>query len=863
MEEGKMPLRITRRQIMKGGAIAGLAGLSRQLLGGTIQPRLAEAAAPAEAAATETKLTACWIGKQGCVLEAKVANGVVSQFGGFAGDPRSLGRPCLKGAANLFSMYDPYRVKTPLIRTNAKGEPGKFKEATWGEALALVGSRIKEVKARDPKKIAYQTGGSKQGMVGRDSLMRSVGGAGRYGSATCYNAMGSGAGYNTGFSHGFNADLRYTNFLLVWGSSMRDGGPSGICWVTWQHPMREARKRGMNAVLIDPRLEAGANQVDEWLPIKPSTDLALLLAMANVLIEQNFLDVPFLLERTNSPFLVKADGHFLRQDDKNVVWDTKSNSARPFDAEGIQPALEGGYTVDGVKVKTAFQLLKEHVAENTPEWAAEITGLPAAQIRKLALRLGTEARIGSTITIDGVKLPYRPVGMMSYHGFAQQEKGYDAARMATTVFMLLGAIHAVGGFRIGFNLYAPSNFDDADNIKIVEKPTDIALTSSKWWPIGGGGGSALAWMATANPEKYGVEDLIPEMLITFYGNPFLSNFQADVKKGLEKIKYVVGIESHLIEELDYYADVVLPSATIEKYDGLVTVRNTYVNGSALRLPPVPPLYQSKADMDVYMDIAEAAGVLTGKGGFLERLNSELGLKDANALDIEKRPELRDVFDRWAKQAGHEDGIKFYEEHGCDYTEIAVRDLYAAAWKKPYGGIRYRIYGEGLLTCQEKMRKMGVEELFWQDYTALPTWRQPTMELSPKEYDLYFIDYKNLPFFHSQATYNPLLHEMAPEQRLLMNSLTAKAKGLKDGDLAEVESHNAITKETRKVTAKVKVTEGMQPDTVGFYHGYGHWVHPVARNSGPAGSELFFLSEGYLANPTATTSHRTKVKVSKA
>jgi hypothetical protein len=65
MEEGKMPLRITRRQIMKSSAIAGLAGFGCELLGGTSKPRLAEAEALAEKAATETKLTACWIGKQG------------------------------------------------------------------------------------------------------------------------------------------------------------------------------------------------------------------------------------------------------------------------------------------------------------------------------------------------------------------------------------------------------------------------------------------------------------------------------------------------------------------------------------------------------------------------------------------------------------------------------------------------------------------------------------------------------------------------------------------------------------------------------------------------------------------------------
>jgi anaerobic selenocysteine-containing dehydrogenase len=702
-------------------------------------------------------------------------------------------------------------------------------------------------------------------MVGRASLAKALKSSTSLASINCFQGMGIGANFGIGFgSQGFETDLRYANHILIWGSSMRDGGPCGVCWSAWQEPMRQARKRGMTAVLVDPRLEAGANQIDEWVPIKAATDVAMMLAMMHVLIEEGYLDVPFLVNHTNAPFLVKEDGHWLKVDEKNVVWDTKKNAAVAFDAEGVAPALEGGYTVDGAPVKTAFQLLKEHVAENTPEWASEITTVPAEQIRRLAITLGKEARIGSTITIDGMKLPYRPVGMMSYHGLGQQEAGFAAGWAGTMIFMLLGAIQAVGGFRVGFETRVNPGFAAFEDIKIIDKPTDTALTSYKQWPIGGGSTATLAYMATADPDKYGVDkELLPEFVLSIYGNPFLSNAWHDTKKALEKIPFLVGIDGHLVEHLDHYADVVLPCATIEKLDGLIDVTTPFGTGDGLRLPIVPPLYDSKWDMNIYLDIAEACGVLTGKGGMVEAVNGEFGLKDDLALDIEKKPEATDIFERWTKAKGHPEGLKFWEEKGVAYKDFPPKVYYAPAWDTPYGGVRYRLYGEPLLTCREKMQEMGVDELFWQDYNPLPTWRTPTIDQSPEEYDLVFADVKNLPLFHSQATYNPLLHEMAPEQVLMINTRTAADRGLKDGDMAAIEAHNAITGETRKEVAKVRAMEGMQPDTVLFYHGYGHWVHPVSKGSGPAGSFLFFNSEGYMANPTATSSCRSKVKVSKA
>jgi anaerobic selenocysteine-containing dehydrogenase len=113
--------------------------------------------------------------------------------------------------------------------------------------------------------------------------------------------------------------------------------------------------------LIDPRRRGGGPQIDEWLPIKPGTDLALALALAHVLVKRGYIDREYLTAHTNAPFLVQEDGHFFRVDGKEQIWDQASQSPQPPDTPGVQPAL-----------------------------------------------------IGSTIVLEGVRLPYRPVGAMAY-----------------------------------------------------------------------------------------------------------------------------------------------------------------------------------------------------------------------------------------------------------------------------------------------------------------------------------------------------------------------------------------------------------------------------------------------------------------
>ncbi|HLB11861.1 MAG TPA: molybdopterin dinucleotide binding domain-containing protein, partial [Dehalococcoidia bacterium] len=193
-------------------------------------------------------------------------------------------------------------------------------------------------------------------------------------------------------------------------------------------------------------------------------------------------------------------------------------------------------------------------------------------------------------------------------------------------------------------------------------------------------------------------------------------------------------------------------------------------------------------------------------------------------------------------------------------KIKATQKYGYATSPPFGGVLHRLYGESLLRIQGEMKSKGAEEVYWRDYTALPTWRQPTMDSSPADYDLYLISFKQVEHKQSRTT-SPLLRELSPEQRCEMNAKAASARGIQDGDEVWVESQNAVTGETRRVKTKARVVQGIRPDTVAMSHHFGMWTHSRTKEGGPTPNSLFHTMEGYVTN-TADQTFQVKVRVYK-
>ncbi|NIN68566.1 MAG: hypothetical protein GTO63_28450, partial [Anaerolineae bacterium] len=209
--------------------------------------------------------------------------------------------------------------------------------------------------------------------------------------------------------------------------------------------------------------------------------------------------------------------------------------------------------------------------------------------------------------------------------------------------------------------------------------------------------------------------------------------------------------------------------------------------------------------------------------------------------LDERPTVRDIFDRWAKAEGLEEGVAFFEREGVLVNgPVAASKKYGFATDPPFGGaVPHRLYGESLLRYQQQMRDMGADEIYWQDYTPLPAWRQPTMEGSPSDYDLYLGSYHMIEFKQSRTPI-PVEVELAPKQFLEINPTTAKARDIGDGDEVWIESHNAVTGEVRKAKVNARYRESIRPDMVAMPHHYGNIArHPWTQDQGPTPNSLFF------------------------
>ena len=509
-------------------------------------------------------------------------------------------------------------------------------------------------------------------------------------------------------------------------------------------------------------------------------------------------------------------------------------------------------------------LFKEHMADATPEWAAEITGLEADAIRRVARELGENVMIGSMIEVDGKMLPYRPVAIMAYH-MAQQELGFQALRSMLMVTMLLGSVGAVGGQFSDFTWKEYKNWKKLDNIEITDSP-NLYLNKSMFFPINSNNSSLVA-KVIQDPGKYNVDaGKLPECVILHHVNP-LGSFPSrkDNIEAYKKIDFVAAIDPWLSLTADLFADVVLPAATLEKYEGPISATDQYIDATAMRIPPMQPMGESRGEIDIYMDLMEKAGLLYGEEGYLAEINKQLKLVDTEfAIPTDTKPTVREIFDNWAKSDGIEDGMDFFEREGVHVKgPVASSKYYAYAADEPFNGIYpHRLYGERLLEYQRKMQEMGADEMYWRDYTPFPTWRTNTFDSSPADYNLYLVSYHKIEFKQSRTPI-PLVVEMAAKQYMEINPATARAKGIADGDEVVVESHNAVTGETRQVTVPISYRESIRPDTVAMPHHYGeHTNHPWLKGQGASPNSLFFTGEGYVAQ-TADQTYCVKVRVTKA
>lgn len=417
-----MSLKMSRRGFVKATAAATASTL---LLGSQAATALADDAADAKAAAGATSSddvkiipSACRQCYGRCALFGHVKDGRLVKIEGNP-DLFSEGTLCGRCFAIPQELYNPLRVRYPQKRVGEKGS-GQWKRITWEEAYEEARDRFTAIgEEHGWHTIAHQYG------TGRDMLQfqainklwLELGSTATFGVGnlcwvgsyfTSQRLYGDETQY-TGWD-GNNADC-----ILIWCRQERSRGYYD--WLT----VKRAQERGAKVICVDPRYTCTASKADLWLPIRPGSDMALVLAFINEIVHSDKCATEFARFYTNAPFFIdekdaegNGTGYQLRESlmkeggneelypawdeahDQLIFWNGDWQNKKGLgeekvfqwlDADGnvvadAKPALSGAHEINGKTYRTSWDILVEHVTPWTIERAAEFCELPEDKIRE-------------------------------------------------------------------------------------------------------------------------------------------------------------------------------------------------------------------------------------------------------------------------------------------------------------------------------------------------------------------------------------------------------------------------------------------------------------------------------------------------
>ena len=431
---------------------------------------LHDSTAVAPKSVREVKNTTCYMCACRCGIRVHLEEGKLRYIDGNPDHPLNQGVICAKGSSGIMKQYSPARLTKPLKRKDgAERGAAEFEPIEWEEAFSILEKRLAHIRATDPRKFALFTG--------RDQMQALTGMFARQFGTPNYAAHGGFCSVNMA------AGMIYT----IGGSFWEFGGPDldraklfvmiGTAEDHHSNPMKIAiskfKRAGGRFVSINPIRTGYSAVADEWVPIRPGTDGALLLAFIHELIRTGLYDRDFLVRYSNAGQLIDANedsdtfGLHVRDSSAPEInamypqnklwWDRLTGKPVATHTEGADPLLLGSFTLDnGMQVKPAFELLAERVREYTPDWAEGITGIPAATIRRLAHEMGITARD------QKIELPIswtdswgkehstvtgNPVAFHAMRGLAAHSNGFQTIRALSILMSILGTIDRPGGFR--------------------------------------------------------------------------------------------------------------------------------------------------------------------------------------------------------------------------------------------------------------------------------------------------------------------------------------------------------------------------------------------------------------------------------
>jgi len=739
----------------------------------------------------------------------KVIDGRVVKLQGNPYSKANYGNICPRPHIALQQVYDPDRLKVPMKRTNpnkGRNEDPKFVPITWDEAMETIADKVIELrKNEESHKFLYLRGRYSYLNEFLYSAVPKIIGSpnGISHSAICAEAEKFGAYFTEGFWGYRDYDLENTRYVLAWGADPLASNrqvPHAIS--IWGHVRDQA-----TTAVIDPRLSATAAKADEWLPVLPGEDGALAVSIAHVILTEGLWDREFVGDFTGGENLFKV-------------------------GEDVAPEAFAETGTHGVVAWWNLEL-----KDRTPEWAEKQCGVPADQIKRVA--------------IGFAKAAPRALSWVS-PGTAMQARGGYAALAAHALNGLVGGADHLGGCvqktKIPYSKL-PSVSDYQDDLakkgskypKIDQRGT-LPFPALKKGKSGGGVVTNRTADAILDGDPYDIK-----VAIANWSNFAFSCSESERwEKALSKLPFFVHITTNA-SETTHFADIVLPAAhqLFEKWSFLTGKQNLH-GYATLTQRMVEPMWDVKQDeTEIPWMLAEK---LAAKGfdnmfrffkevfpdpetGKHPETGAEFALSSVKKYtEAMWNPSHKDYGKYGDKLNGWEDFVKKGVWNTHRFEPGKLRGHFHTATEK------FEFYSETLkksLTAHAEKHGKTVDEVMEVcNYVAkgelafVPHFEPAKRWGDEKEFPLIFFEHRsrlnregrsaNCTWYQAHKNADP--GDENWDDVLKMNPIDAQKLGLVDREMVKVVSPIG------EITVRLKYWEGVRPGTVTKCYGQGHWAY---------------------------------------
>jgi len=450
-----------------------------------------------------------------CLLVAHIKDGRVIKLDtdDRTHDPLEAPRlvACARGRAYLQRQYHPDRLLYPLKRIGPRGQ-SQFKRISWDEALNLMAAeinRIREQYGSEAILVPYGTGSYSQinGSWTARRVLNQYGGSLGITNSYSWGAINVATPlvYGTLQTGNQRQDWLNSRYILMWGwnpAEMRDGTNS-------DYFIKLAREKGVRIVCIDPRMSlSAATLADEWVPIRPGTDSALMTAMAYVIVTENLHDYPFI--RTH------CSGF--------------DSTTMPQDAPGAESYVD-------------YLMGQNDGIPKTPEWAEEICSVPRETIVRIAREYAT----------------HKPAILYQGYGMQRRAYGEQVVRAGCVLAAITGNIGIPGGWASGLAKQAGDGGGMWNTFPVGNNPVKVSIPVFLWTEAVLRGPELTTAEGITGAERLTqsvkmIWSVASNILINQHAN---INRSAEILRDDKKVEFIV-VQDHFLTPSARFADLILP-----------------------------------------------------------------------------------------------------------------------------------------------------------------------------------------------------------------------------------------------------------------------------------------------------------------